>query len=134
MDAGEELLDGFASAVGDAAQERRQADFGEPGRGHGDGIAAQERDRHVGVQSGEQADGAGKDALELRLQLVDQTDPGLDQLFAGSGQGPQHRGGVAVLGQGAQPVSVGAQHVGEQVGVGGVGLGPGAACSGCAAP
>ena len=72
----------------------------------------------------------GKTAFQLGGELVDQPDAGLDQLLAGPGQGAQHLGGVAVLGQRGEPVPVGAQHVGEQVGIAGVGLGAGAGVAG----
>ena len=76
--------------------------------------------------AGEQADRAGETAFQLSLELVDQADSSLDQLLAGPGQGTQHLSGFAVLGEWGKSVSVGAQHVGEQVGVSGVGLRPGA--------
>ena len=126
VDPGEEFLDGFAAAVGDPAQERREPGLGQPGGRVLGGVAAQERDRDVAVQAGEQADRAGETAFQLGLELVDQPDSSLDQLLAGPGQGTQHLGGVAVLGERGKSVSVGAQHVGEQVGVPGVGLRPGA--------
>jgi hypothetical protein len=89
-------------------------------------VAAQERDRDIAVQAGEQPDRAGEAALQFRGQLVDQTHAGLDQLLAGPRQGAQHLGGGAVLGQRGESVPVGAQHVGEQVGIPGIGLGAGA--------
>jgi hypothetical protein len=70
VDAGEEFFDGSAPAVGDAAQERGEAGAGHPGGGMLGRVAAQERDRHVAIQPGEQADRAGGDSFQQRPQLV----------------------------------------------------------------
>lgn len=59
-DAREQLRDGLAATIGDALQEPGEACFGQPGRGLLGGIAAQERDRDVGVRPGEKPDGVGK--------------------------------------------------------------------------
>ena len=108
----------------DAAQERGQLGLGQGGGGVAGGIAAQERDCGRRVQFAKQPDGARKAALELAGELVDQGHTGLDEILAGPAQRPQDLGGLAVRGQGGQAVAVGAQHISQHIGVGGVGLGP----------
>jgi hypothetical protein len=68
-------------------------------------------------------------------ELVDQSDPCFDELLAAPGQRPQYLGRLAVLGECRQAVSIDAQHVGEQAGIPGIGLGPNPRTrSGCAGP
>jgi hypothetical protein len=57
------------------------------------------------------------------LELVAEGHQGLLEVLAGARDGPQDLGRVVVVGQWGEAVAVGAQHVGQQVGVGGVGLG-----------
>ena len=124
LQAAEQLADGRAAAVVQAAQEGSEAGLGEGGGGVAGGIAAQERDGGWRVQLTEQPDGAGKAAFQLAGELVDQRDPGLDQVLAGARQRPQDLGRLAVWGERGQAVAVGAQHISQQVGVGRIGLGP----------
>ena len=107
-----------------AAQEGSEGGLGEGGGGVAGGIAAQERDRGWRVQLVEPPDGAGNPAFQLAGELVDQRDPGLDQVLAGARQRPQDLGRLAVWGERGQAVAVGAQHISQQQGVGGIGLGP----------
>jgi hypothetical protein len=62
LQAAEQLADGPAAAVVQAAQEGSEAGLGEDGGGVAGGIAAQERDGGWRVQLVEQPDGAGKAA------------------------------------------------------------------------
>ncbi len=57
-------------------------------------------------------------------------DTGLDQVRAGAHQHPQPHGGLGIGGQRGQTPAVGAQHVGEQVGIEAVVLVPGDAIAG----
>jgi hypothetical protein len=124
LQAAEQLADGRAAAVVQAAQEGSEGGLGEGGGGVAGGIAAQERDGGWRVQLVEQPDGAGEAAFQLAGELVDQRDPGLDQVLAGARQRPQDLGRLAVWGERGQAVAVGAQHISQQQGVGGIGLGP----------
>ena len=71
-----------------------------------------------GVDVGEQADGAGEDALRrcARSWLASR-DPVADQVLAGAAGAAQRDGGRGVGDQWAQPGAVGAQGVGQHVGV-----------------
>lgn len=53
----------------------------------------------------------------MRAQLVVRGDTGLDQVGAGADEHPQPEGGRGVEGQRGEASAVGAQHVGQQVGV-----------------
>ena len=89
-----------------AAQEGSECGLGEGGGGVAGGIAAQERDSGWRVQLVEQPDGAGKAAFQLAGELVDQRDPGLDQVLAGARQRPQDLGRLAVWGERGQAVGI----------------------------
>ena len=79
--------------------------------------AGQERQADRGVEVGEQADGAGEDVAQVGAQLVGRGDAVLDQVLAGPAGAAQRDGGVGVGDQRAQPGPVGAQGVGQHVGV-----------------
>ena len=92
--------------------------------------AGQERQGDLAVELVEQPDHARVGQLQVRAELVVRGDPGLDQVGAGADQHPQAHGGVGVGGQRGEPAAVGAQDVGEQVGVEAVVLVPGGAVAG----
>jgi hypothetical protein len=69
------------------------------------------------VQVGEQPDRAGEGGLQVGAQLVGQRDPVADEVLAGPAGRPQHHRRGRVRGQRAQPGPIGAQRVGEHVGV-----------------
>lgn len=121
-DAGEECADRLVSAVGDSAYERGEARFGKPTCRIGSGVAAQESDGDVGGLAGERSDGAWEDPLGFGSQLAVQSDPGFDELLAGTVQRARNSGDIAVLAERAQPVSAD-----EQERVVGVGLRAGCA-------
>ena len=103
--------------VADAAQPVVQ-----PGRSEPVGLVlagepGQEPQRDRGVDVAEQPDRAGEGDLQVRAELVGHRDPGGDQVLAGAHRHPQRDRGLAVPGQRPQPGSVGAQHVGQDVGV-----------------
>ncbi len=112
-----QLGGGGPAAVADAAQEPAKAGLGEPGGPLGRGEAAKEGQRDRAVDLGEQAGRAGEGDLQVGAQLVGQGDAVVDQLLAGAADRPQPGGLRAVGAQRVQPVAVGAQHVGQQVGV-----------------
>ena len=79
--------------------------------------AGQEGQADGRVQLAEQADCAGVGGLQVGAQLVAGRDPVADQVLAGAAGLAQREGGRAVGDQRPQPGPVGAQHVGEHVGV-----------------
>src|SRR5690606_30867012 len=79
--------------------------------------AGQEPQADLGVQVLEETHGAGERGLQVGAQLVAQRDAVLDQFAAGPDGGAQGLGGFAVVGQRPQPGAVGAQGVGQDVGV-----------------
>ena len=66
----------------------------------------------------------GTQPSRLAGELVDQRDPGLDQVLAGARQRPTDLGRLAVWGERGQAVAIGAQHISQHIRVGGIGLGP----------
>src|SRR5271166_1187866 len=75
--------------------------------------AAQKLQADRGIEVGEQADGAGKDALEVFTQLVGYRDAVGDEVLAGAAGCSQRGGDRAVGGQRLQPGAVSAQGVGQ---------------------
>ena len=92
--------------------------------------AGQERQADLAVELVEQPDRARGAQLQVGAELVVRGDPGLDQVVAGADQHPQPTVAGGVGGQRGEPAAVGAQHVGEQVGVEAVVLVPGGAVAG----
>ena len=79
--------------------------------------AGQERQGDLGVDVGEQAHGAGEDVTQVRPELVGRCDTMFDQVLAGPAGPSQRDGGLGVGDQRPQPGPVGAQRVGQDVGV-----------------
>jgi len=79
--------------------------------------AAQEGQADRRVELAEQASRPGERGQQMSAQLVAHRDPVADQVLAGPAGLPQRDGGGAVWDQRPQPGPVGAQHVGEHVGV-----------------
>ena len=69
------------------------------------------------IEFGEHTHGTGEGAVEVFAQLVGHADAVSDELFAGSAARPQRHGGRAIGDQRSQPDAVGAQRVGQHVGV-----------------
>src|SRR6185503_11183800 len=82
-----------------------------------------QRDRRVDV--GEDGCGAGPEAIEQAAQAVGQSQPFGDEIVAGSGQRAQSLDLVGAGFERAEAVTVGAQNVGEHVGIAGVALAAG---------
>ena len=59
----------------------------------------------------------GQGGLQVGAELVGHRDPGVHQVLAGPHRHPQGDGRFAVAGQRPQPGPVGAQHIGQHVGV-----------------
>ncbi|GEL24777.1 hypothetical protein PSU4_37310 [Pseudonocardia sulfidoxydans NBRC 16205] len=81
------------------------------------GEAGQECQGDLAVELVEQPDRAGVSELQVRAELVVRGDAGLDQVGAGAHQHPQPDGRVGVDGERGEAAAVGAQDVGEEVGV-----------------
>ena len=79
--------------------------------------AGQEREADLGVDVFEQADGAGQDVAQVRAELVGRGDTVFDQVLAGTAGTAQGDGGLGVGDQRSEPGPVGAQGVGQHVGV-----------------
>ena len=106
-----------AAGVGDLAQPGSESVDGEPvGLGLG-GEPLQERQADGRVQGGEELHGAGEHDLQVGTELVGGRDTVLDQVPAGTYRGSQRLRGWTRAGQGSQAPSVGADHVGQHVGV-----------------
>jgi hypothetical protein len=84
---------------------------------HGQGVAA----AHLGAEGGQ------RPRVELSQQaaeLVDLPSAGPDQALVGAGQDLDRLGQLAVAGDGAVVVPVGPDQVGQDLGIGSIGLAP----------
>jgi len=79
--------------------------------------AGQEGERDLAVELVEQPDHARVGELQVCAELVVRGDACLDQVGAGTDEHARPDGGVAVDGERGEPSAVGAQDVGEEVGV-----------------
>ena len=117
-----ELGGGLAAAVAVGAQPgRRAASPTARRRGRRTGTVPGTAARS-GCRCREQADGAGEHDAQVGAQLVGDRDPVLDEVLAGPDVAAQRDRGRRVGLEAAPAVPVGAQAVGEHVGVGAVGL------------
>ena len=87
------------------------------------GVAFDEGERDRRVHLGEDCRGAGPERFEQAAELVGELHAGGHQVVAAAHQRAQRADLVALRGERLEAVAVGAQQVGEQVGVGGVALG-----------
>src|SRR5690625_2123223 len=117
LQVGEQIGGVLATAVADAAQPRGQALDAEPVGAFLRVEAGQEPQADLGVEVLEESHGAGESGLQVRTELVAQRDAVLDQFTTGADGGAQRLGCLAVVGQRSQPSPVGAQGVGQDVGV-----------------
>jgi hypothetical protein len=91
------------------------------------GEAAEKCQRDPAVDLGEDGGGAGPEALEQAPEPVGEADAGGDEVVAAAGEGAQRLDLVGDGRERREAMAVGAQDVGEEVGVAGVGLPPGGA-------
>jgi hypothetical protein len=124
---------GAPTGVGVGAQPGGQAALGEPGRLVRRREALQEAQRDRAIELGEDADGAGEHELEMGAQLVGGRDAGGDQVPAGPHCGAQGQGLGRVGVQRGPAMAVGAQAIGQHVGVAAIGLVAGQAVAGAQA-
>lgn len=119
-----------ASAVAHRAQPDPQALRGEPASLAYSREPAQKRQADSAVGLGEQSDRSGEGQLQVGSQLVEDLDPGLDQVLARATQCPNGPGPSCVLSQRLPAMPVGAQCVGQHIRVEGVVLVPRGAIAG----
>ena len=117
MQAGQQLRRGAPAAILMLAEEGGEALLAEAGGAVRGGVAAQEGERDRAVDIGEDGGGAGPEPLEQAAQLVGQGDARGDQVVAAAHQRAQGLDRVRARGERAEAVAVGAQQVGQQVGV-----------------
>ncbi len=95
--------------------------------GFGRGVALDEGERDGRIHLGEDLGGARPERLEQAAQLVGEGHARGHQVVAPAHEGAQRAHFVALGGQGLEAMAIGAQQIGEQIGVAGVALGPVAA-------
>lgn len=119
-------LDGRASArVAVSLQEGRQALLSKATCIRRGGIATQEGERDPGVDGREDPRRARPKAIQLRSQLVGETNSAPHHVLARSGQRPQRLGLIGVPAQDPQAVEVGARQLRQAKGVEAIGLAAG---------
>ena len=104
------------------AQEGRHALLGEGHCGRGRGIAVEEVERDGRFDISEDSLGPRPELLEETAELVAKSDTLRDQVVANADEAAQCLGLVGKRSQRAEPMSVGAQEIGEQIGVAEIGL------------
>ena len=115
------------AAVALPGQPGLEASGAEPGGFLRAGEARQERLGDGGVEPGEEPDRAREDERQVGLELLHEPDPGAHEVLARSHARTERHRGRGVGHERAQAVAVGAQDVGEDVGIGAVVLVAGAA-------
>ncbi len=121
--ASEEIGDVAPAAILVLGEEGSHALAAEPVGRLGRWIAQEEGQRYGAGNVGEQAGGARPKAFEKGAQLVGEDEPGGDQIVAPAHQRPECLDGVGLRLERLQPVTVGTQDVGEDVGIAGIALG-----------
>ncbi len=128
----EQGLRGAAPAVAVLGEEGGQALGSEAHGRFGRRVALEEGERDRAGEIGEDAGGAGPEALQQGAELVGEGDVGGDEVVAAAHQGAQGFDGVGLGRERAQAMAVGAQDVGQDEGVAGVALGGDGAVAGSA--
>ena len=123
----EQLGGGAPAAITVLGQEGPQALLAEPRGAVGGGITLGEGERDRAVDVGEDGGGAGPEALEQAPELVGQGDPLGDQVIAAAHQRAQRPDLVRAGRERAEAVAIGAQDIGQHVGVAGIALTAGGA-------
>jgi hypothetical protein len=103
-------------------EELRQAALPQPLRALGRGVACEEGPGNRGIHVGEDRRSAGPETLEEGAQLVGEGHALGDEVVAAADEGPE---APRLLGeglQGSEAVAIGAEQVGEKVGVAGITL------------
>ncbi len=118
----QQFLRAAPAAVGVLGAERGHALGPQAGRGLRRGVAQDEGQADGRVHVSEDLSSAGPEGLQQAAQLVGQLHAGGHQVIAPAHQGAQRADVVALRRQRLEAVAVGAQQVGQQVGVTGVAL------------
>ena len=126
----EQLRRGPTAAVGSALEEAREALLAQARSTVRRGVGVEEVEGDRGVDGGEDHRRAGPEAVEQGAQLIGQLDAGGDQVIAGAYGGAQRLGRVGRRAQGAEAVAVGAEEVGEDIGIAGIALAGGSRIAG----
>jgi len=113
---------GLAAAVAVTREERGEAFLSEAAGVQWAWVALQECQADRAVDVSEDLGSTGPEALQLGAQLVSQRDPGLHEVLAGTAQGAQRLGVVAVGDQNLEAVMVGARELAEHERVEAIGL------------
>jgi len=111
------------AAVVLGAAKAQQLGLAQVSSGRGRGVAAQERQADGRGDVGEDAGSAGPEGLERAVQLIAQRNAGGHQIIARAHQGAQRADRIGLRRQCRPAVPIGAQQVGQQVGVASVALG-----------
>ncbi len=113
---------GTTSAVAMSCQKRRKTLLAEPSRAARGWVALEEGERDRRVDVSEDGASAGPEAVEQRPELVRDRHPLGHQVVAGADDSTQSPDLVGRRPQPSETVSIGAQHVGEDVGIARVAL------------
>ncbi len=122
MQPSEQVLGALPAAVGMLGAEGGHALGAERLGGLGRGVALDEGQRDRRVDVGEDGASAWPERLQQATQLVGQLHPSGQQIVASTHQRAQGEDLVALRAQGLEAMTVGAQQVGQHVGVRGVAL------------
>ncbi len=128
--AGEEVVRRPAAAIAVLGEKGGEALLAQAGGAVGCRLALQEGERDRRVDIGEDRGGAAPEALEQAAELVGQRDALGHQVLAGADERAQHLDLVGAWPQRPEAVAVGAQDVGEHVGVARIALAAGGAVAG----
>jgi len=126
----QELAGRASAAVGVLLEEALEA-LGPEARGAlGAGVGVEEGEGDGAVEGGEDRYGPGPEALQQAAELIGELAASGDQIVAGADGGTQRLGAVGGSAQRPEAVAVGAQDVGEDVGIAGIALAEGGAVAG----
>ena len=123
----EQLVGTVAAAVAVLCHEGLHTFLAEAGGAVGRGVALDEGERDRAVDVGEDGAGAGPEAVEQGSELVGERQALGDQVVAAADECAQRLDLVRARRQRPEPVSVGTQEIGQQVGVAEIGLAAGGA-------
>jgi len=118
----EELGRGTAPAIAVLSQEAGEPLLAEAGSAFGCGIAADEGKSDRAVDSSKDSSSTGPEAVEQAAQLVGESSPLVDEIIPAAHQHPQCANIVGDGTERTEPMSIGAQDIGEHIGITGIGL------------